>query len=133
MGGVHAHCLENWLNVRNIRKCEVCDEEYRIERVLKYGKLRSLIPYIGAHKSLIFNNLSCVFVIFLFLMCANVFIRYAHKNLAYDGFNLLVQLYFSIVWLFVHYFFILECFYEFYDLYKTWRTWRASVFTIRTI
>lgn len=133
MGSVHTNCLENWLHVKNIKKCEVCDEEYRIEKILKYGKLRSLIPYIRTHKSLLLYNLGYIFIMFLSTMLANVVIFFTQTNWKHENFKFFITFYYSVVCLFIHYFFLIECFYEIYDIYNSWQTWRTSLFTIQII
>lgn len=131
MGSVHIYCLENWLHVKNIQRCEVCNDEYRIQKILKYGRLRSLLPYARRHKSTIMNNLLCIIILFMPTLFANIVIIHILKKLKCENFNSFIKVYFSLVWLFLHYFFLVECFYEIYDLYHSWRTWRMSVFTIR--
>lgn len=133
MGGVHVQCLENWIRVKNIRNCEVCDEEYKIRRILKYGRVSSVFPFFRAEKVIIANGLLRIFVVLLLVMLENSLITYVKQNWRSDIFNSFIRFHVFIVWLFLHYFLMLECGCEVYHIYNRWQSWRTSIFTIRVL
>lgn len=133
VGGVHVNCLENWLNVRNIGKCEVCNGEYAIRRILKYGKLRSIFPFIRTHGGQVLYHVFCICIMSAAVVLANYVIPLIRKILQRGSLSLFSQLYFTVVLIFLYYFFLLECFYEIYHVFVSWRGWRTSVYTIQVI
>lgn len=133
MGGVHINCLENWLNVRNIEKCEVCNAEYSIQRILKYGKFRSIFPFVRTHRGRVLHHVFCIIIISAAVILTNNVIVSIHRIMLQANQSSFSQLYFPIVLVFLYYFFLLECFCEIRNVFIFWRSWRTSVYAIRVI
>lgn len=133
MGGVHLQCLENWIRVKDMRKCEVCDEDYKISRILKYGRINSILPFIKSQKAIFANGLLRALVIFFLITIKNLSIAYMQENWRCDYLNFFIRFHFFIVSFFLYYFFLLECVCEVHHIYNSWRTWRSSIFTIHLL
>lgn len=130
---MHVNCLENWLNVRNIDNCEVCNGEYTIQRILKYGKLRSIFPFIRTHRGRVLYHSFCICFISAAVVLANYVISSIQKILLCGSLSFFCQMYFTIALIFLYYFFLLECFHEIYNVFVFWNGWRTSVYTIQVI
>lgn len=62
---VHRSCLEKWLNIRGLTKCDLCRFEFKCQRKLRYGLFESIGIWFGRHQQqqLLLNDFGSFFTI----------------------------------------------------------------------
>lgn len=127
-GNVHLECLETWMTSSNRDNCEVCLEKIHIEKIPKYGILRSIPIFVYSSKI----SQIVIFIMLLGILVYVSSVRYTEKLTVQS--NSYVRKFFLFaanMCIFCSVFVIsyspLLCLY----LWDMWRVWRKTQYTLR--